>query len=140
VDADGADDVAGTADDDLHLRVVSPCINRGTNSPPSGLPAADFEGEARIANGTVDMGADEMAFVPDPCQDPFADADGDDDVDQDDFGAFQICRTGPDHVFPIATCSCFNRNGDDHVGQADLDQFEACASGPSVLAAPTCDD
>ena len=44
---------------DLHLRYDSPCRNAGTSSVP-GLPTRDFEGDPRIADGEVDIGADEF--------------------------------------------------------------------------------
>ncbi|MHC4676301.1 MAG: right-handed parallel beta-helix repeat-containing protein, partial [Planctomycetota bacterium] len=57
LDADGADNLIGTEDDNLRLLPGSPCIDAGDNSsvPPSVL--TDLDGDPRIANGTVDMGA-----------------------------------------------------------------------------------
>jgi hypothetical protein len=43
---------------DLHLKHPSPCRNKGDGSIT--LPAADFEGDPRIAGLGVDMGADEF--------------------------------------------------------------------------------
>jgi len=66
VDADGADDVIGTEDDNLRLLPGSPCVDAGDNSaiPPS--VATDLDGNPRIINGTVDMGAYEGGTAPPP--------------------------------------------------------------------------
>lgn len=47
------------AGNDFHLRYTSPCKDAGDNAA-SALPAADFEGDPRVAYGTVDLGADEF--------------------------------------------------------------------------------
>ena len=39
---------------------LSPCINAGDNSPPGGLPATDIDGNNRVINGVVDIGAVEF--------------------------------------------------------------------------------
>jgi parallel beta-helix repeat protein/predicted outer membrane repeat protein len=57
VDSDGIDNVFGTEDDNLRLLGGSPCINAGDNSavPPSVV--TDLDGNPRIINSIVDMGA-----------------------------------------------------------------------------------
>lgn len=52
------------AANDFHLTVGSPCLNTGTNDAPS-IPAVDIDGEVRIVNASVDIGADEMPSVTD---------------------------------------------------------------------------
>ena len=73
------------------------------------------------------------------CQDPFADAEGDGDVDQDDFAAFQACFTGLGGGVP-AGCQCFDRDANNRIDEDDYIAFEDCASGPDVAADVSCDD
>ena len=72
VDSNSPDSKAGTLDDDLRLSVNSPCINAGDNSalsadtfdldgdddPNEPIPF-DIDGNPRILNGNVDIGANE---------------------------------------------------------------------------------
>jgi len=56
---------------DFHLTASSPCLNAGSNSAP-GIPAFDIDGNARIYDGIVDVGADEFSssFVHKPVINP----------------------------------------------------------------------
>ena len=88
------------------------------------------------------------------CHDPFADIDGDGDVDQVDFGLWQLCFTGPNGLgFDAGRCECLDRddkNGDhlynppdDGDGDVDMDdfaKFAKCYSGPGVPADKACDN
>ena len=77
---------------------------------------------------------------PDICHEPFADADDDGDVDQEDLGFFQICYTGAFGTIPLEPeyCACFDVDEDGHVDGSDFDVFLQCSSGPEVLANPLC--
>ncbi len=46
---------------DFHLTLPSPCVNSGDDSVVS-LIDADFEGDTRVVQGAVDMGADEYYY------------------------------------------------------------------------------
>ena len=70
---------------------------------------------------------------------PRFDEDGDGDVDQTDFGAFQRCLSGAGQAYG---CGCAWADGDvdGDVDADDMTRFEACASGPSVAASVDCND
>jgi len=65
VDADGADNVAGTTDDDVHLQTTSPCVNAGDPIDAAYLGQADIDTEVRVQQCRVDMGADESYYFRD---------------------------------------------------------------------------
>lgn len=57
----GTDGVAGTDDDDLHLKSTSPCIDAGDAA--SAHPGeTDFDGQPRVMGCRVDIGADERTL------------------------------------------------------------------------------
>ncbi len=62
------------------------------------------------------------------CHNPAADADGDSDVDMDDFGKFQACYTGQIDLISDNSCRCFDRNSDNHIEEVDFNAFNTCAS------------
>ena len=66
LDADGLDNIPGTPDDDLHIGPSSPCVGTGDDGAQA-LPAFDFEGDPRVQQCRVDMGADETPFFNDDC-------------------------------------------------------------------------
>jgi hypothetical protein len=72
------------------------------------------------------------------CNTPFADFDGDDDVDQADFAFMQRCYTGGSQGYP-AGCDCADKVAPfGIISLEDLNRFEACASGAGVMADPDC--
>lgn len=74
------------------------------------------------------------------CPYPFADADHDGDVDQDDFGAFQLCYNGAGAV-PTG-CGCFDRNADGKIDSLDFAAFSDCFTEANVpwsqVLTPSC--
>ena len=73
------------------------------------------------------------------CNNPPADFDEDGDVDQDDFGLWQLCYTGSNNGIP-EDCACMDldRDGVD-IDQADFTRFQLCSAGPERPAAETCE-
>ncbi len=65
IDADGPDNIAGTADDNLRLMGTSPCYNAGLSEMLSDPFRTDFDGYPRIMGRVIDMGAYEYIVPPD---------------------------------------------------------------------------
>lgn len=67
-----------------------------------------------------------------------ADFNRDGDVDQDDFGHFQSCMTGPALGPPALGCDDADLDGDDDVDMSDYGILQRCLSGPGIPASPSC--
>lgn len=82
---------------------------------------------------------DEVDLATPPCNKPFADMDNDGDVDQDDFGQFQLCWSGTvSEVLP--GCGCLDHDKSGKIDQADLNAFVLCVSGPTIPATVSCEN
>jgi hypothetical protein len=118
VDADGADNIAGTEDDDLRLSPGSQAIKAG-DPDETYLPFTDLDGHARVLCGRVDMGPYEFGI---------GDYDCNQTVDLTDFSAWESCMTGPSTAGTAVApgCEAFDGNAD---GAIDLADFQAFHSG-----------
>lgn len=67
IDADGADNIAGTADDDLRINVASPAINAGSPFKFLTAGALDFAGGPRLRQCRLDIGAHEVEGIGADC-------------------------------------------------------------------------
>ena len=66
------------------------------------------------------------------------DFDGDRDVDQEDFGPFQVCLTGSVTPQLDPACQAARLDGDEDVDRDDLALFANCLGDPYVPADPDC--
>ncbi|HRX83744.1 MAG TPA: hypothetical protein P5572_01855 [Phycisphaerae bacterium] len=81
---------------------------------------------------------------PPPCNDPFADADGDGDVDLGDFEVLQRCPfNDPVGMLP-PECICFDHDHNGELNGGDLAAFTDCVTGAGALHAtdpnPLCSE
>lgn len=105
---------------------------------PSGVCLDEQMPEDCDAEGGTHKGGATSCSDPDIycCPIPYADADGDQDVDADDFAALQVCYSGTKTA--TGKCLCFDRNGDKKIDQVDVAMFANCATGPGVVIAGEC--
>jgi hypothetical protein len=66
------------------------------------------------------------------------DLDADGDVDQEDFGLFQVCLTGQGAAQNAPPCQAARMDADLDVDQDDFVLFRQCVSGPAHSPSPDC--
>ncbi len=113
LDANGADDIFGTTDDDVRLFRDSPCVDAGDPGPLPG--GGDLDGHARVLCGRIDMGPYEFGAGDFNC---------DDRVDVYDFGEWGVCVTGAGGGPYEAGCESFDLDADMDVDWADSWGFQ----------------
>ena len=135
-------DDCGSAEIDRNGTTI--CTLKVTTGGPvaQNTEALCTDGLDNSCNGLIDC-ADPLCQSSGFCcrHDPFADADDDKDVDQADFGVWQLCYTGsgdPLHIFNKDLCFCFDRDGDSDIDMADFNAFQKCYNGPNLPPAATC--
>ncbi len=133
-----------TINDDADWLTVTPDSGSSTGSPHSHTMSFDADGklggtyDATIAVAGNAWNTDKYIAVSMTIRTVGPDVDGDGDVDQRDFGLFQVCLTQPGQtVQPPCDTADFNHDG--LVNQGDMTTFVDCLSGPGVLADKTCD-
>lgn len=86
-----------------------------------------------VAGSSCPMAVKQGGFTVAQCFTPWADSDGDTDVDHVDFGVWQVCYTGSAGAgFDAAMCGCFDRDSNSTVDATDFLAFEKCFTGPTV--------
>jgi hypothetical protein len=81
---------------------------------------------------TISIGLTVRSVLPD--------LDRDGDVDQGDFGLFQVCFTSGAEPVVSPACQGMDFNHDQIVDQDDLSILTDCLSSPGTIADRTCDD
>ncbi len=114
----------------LYEGALTQSTNTGACCKPDGIcEDGQTLAECQALNGRYE-GDDTTCATTLCCPLPYADADTDGDVDQDDFGAFQMCYNGAGAV-PTG-CECYDRNTDGKVDVTDFTSFGNCWTGPNV--------
>jgi len=118
--------------DDLAVTGGTPDISVGACCKPDTSCVIASNADCDLLGGHWAGGGTTCQFTECLCPIPFADADHDGDVDQADFGAWQICYSGSAGGGVPSGCACFNRDGDSDVDSADFTAFDHCWTGPNV--------
>jgi hypothetical protein len=129
-------------------------------SPP-GWSGVMFDSSYHFLNGTLEQGSqtgqvvlllrsasmgggvqyENLILTLKLCNYPPQDADGDGDVDLNDFSVFQSCFNGPNRPWGSpppeypAACMCFDNDADGDVDLNNFSVFQGCFNGPNRPAA-----
>lgn len=112
-----------------------------TTATLSVLNATDAEaGQYRcvVGNAYGSAASDTATLTVLPRPAPPGDMDGDDDVDQEDFGLLQACVSGASVPQSDPACTDARLDKDSDVDQADIALFLGCLSGPEVEVDSDC--
>ncbi len=120
---------------DLHLQAGSSCIDTGDNGAVT--QSTDLDGNLRIVNVMVDMGAYEVQSAPAATVPADRDADG--DVDGVDFSTFASCFNKAGRAPKTLGCNpddqdAFDFDNDGDIDGVDFSVFASCfnkAGNPS---------
>ncbi len=106
---------------------------------PTASPTATTVYTLTITDAMSDSDSDSVLVT---VSSPYApcDFDLDGDVDQVDFGRFQVCFSGVATPQNDPACRLAKLDSDDDVDQADFAIFQRCLSGPDLSADPNCAD
>jgi len=137
VDADGADNIFGTEDDDLRLLPDSPCIDTGNNLVVPGSVRTDLDGNLRIMNQTVDMGAYEFRGPMNLYVDVFNGDDNNDGLSPDTaFATIQKCIDAAEDGDAVLVYPGIYREEINFLGKAITVQDIATKANIAVLENP----
>lgn len=105
----------------------------------SGLSAGQHQGTITITAANASNSPQTVTVVINVAQPSTpGDFDQDGDVDQQDFGRFQACLTGPGIIQDEPSCAAARLDADVDVDQDDFGIFQRCFSGPNQPANPNC--
>ncbi|MHC4282109.1 MAG: right-handed parallel beta-helix repeat-containing protein [Planctomycetota bacterium] len=120
IDAEGPDETAGTADDNLRLSAASPCVDTGYNTSIPVSISTDLDGHPRIADGDcndtqiVDMGAYEFDYAY------AGDFDSQCDVDFDDYAILTLAWLTADGQPQYNPACDISIPADNYIDKGDL--------------------
>ena len=109
---------------DAHLADRSPLLDAYTLENWPGAADRDVDGQVRMAGEGIDIGADEWIEAG------TGDADGDGDIDLQDFLALQACLSASARMIEDPGCAPLDFDFDGSVELDDFQQFLRAMTGP----------